>query len=370
MYQSRETILEIDLSRMSANLNLVRSKLKPATKVMAMVKAFAYGSDSFQVANFLAKNDVDYLAVAYADEGISLRENGIILPILVLSPEISSFELMIRNNLEPQIFNFRTLEKFTEALQTSEHTPSPYPVHIKINSGMNRMGFDLAEMEELGKSLSKNEQVQVVSVFSHLSGTDKEEMDDFTAQQFALFIEASEVLKRYIGESFVRHILNSNGILRHPDYQLDMVRLGIALYGVSTNEQTKDLLLPVSSLKTRISQIRTVEKGGAIGYSPLEVEKKDIRIAVLPIGYADGLPRLLGNRNGQVWINGMACDYVGSLCMDMCMVDVSQVECKEGDLVEIFGNHISIYEMAERLNTIPYEVLTNVSQRVKRVSIQ
>ncbi len=367
--QTHETVLEIDLNRMADNLNFVRSKLNAQTKTMVMVKAFAYGSGSYDVARFLEYNGVDYLAVAYADEGISLRADGIKIPILVLNPELSSYGSMIRHNLEPQVYNFRTLEKFTEALQESDLAKTPFPIHIKINSGMNRLGFDLEEMDALANALSANELVQVVSAFTHLAGSDENEMDVFTKEQADQFLHATEILKDQLNSPFLRHILNSNGILRHPEYQLDMVRLGIALYGISTNKETQTNLQPVSSLKTSISQIRTVKSGDSIGYSPKSTEAKDLRIAILPIGYADGLPRLLGNRKGSVWINGKRCDFVGNMCMDMCMVDVSNVVCIEGDQAEIFGEQISIYEIAEWLQTIPYEVLTNISQRVKRVSI-
>lgn len=367
--KSHETVLEIDLTKMVENLNYVRSILHPATQIMAMVKAFAYGAGSYDVARILEYNRVDYLAVAYADEGVSLREDGITIPIMVLNPELSSYDTMIRYRLEPQIFSFRTLEYFLKSLRSSNESEN-YPIHIKINTGMNRLGFDLNDISKLGEVLANQNNVRVKSVFSHLAASDEEAFESFTRKQIEEFKLASEMLESKLNHRFLRHILNSSGILRYPDAQMDMVRLGLALYGITTHAEFQEKLQPVSSLKTVISQIREVKAGEGIGYSPKTRLVKNSKIAVIPVGYADGLPRLLGNGVGNVWIKNSVAPIVGNICMDMTMVDVTAVNCNEGDEVEVFGSHLDIYEMAEHLQTIPYEVLTNISQRVKRVFIQ
>lgn len=364
-----ETILEINLKNVLNNYNYLKSKLKPETKMMVMVKAFAYGSGSYEVGQLLEYHNAEYLSVAYADEGVTLREDGIKAPIMVLNPEISAYAEMIRYQLEPQIFSFRTLKHFTEALDEVAFSDEPYPIHIKLNTGMNRLGFEPNEMEQLGRELSENHNVKVVSVFSHLSGSDESRFDDLTATQFQTFVSASADLENQISYPFMRHILNSNGVLRHPDYQLDMVRVGIALYGFSSQLESRKELKPVSRLVTTISQIREVDEGKQIGYNPKSKLNSNRKIAVLAIGYADGYPRLLGNGVGRVYINGKFAPTVGNICMDMCMVDVTSIECKEGDLAEVFGENVEVYELAEKLKTIPYEVLTNISQRVKRISI-
>lgn len=367
---THETVLEIDLAKVLGNYNYIKSKLKPETKMMVMVKALAYGSGSYEVGQFLEYHGVEYLSVAYADEGVTLREDGIKTPILVLNPEISAYPRMIKYQLEPQIYNFKTLQYFTEALQKNNTSDVPYPIHIKLNTGMNRLGFEPSEMEELGKSLSENPHIKVDSVFSHLSGSDEPSMDDHTDMQFQKFVTSAEALGNQLSYPFMRHLLNSSGVLRHADYQLDMVRVGIALYGFSSDPESQQKLQPVSRLKTRISQIRKVEQGEQVGYSPKSKLQSTRTIAVLSIGYADGYPRLLGNGLGRVYINGKYAHTVGNICMDMCMVDVTDIDCAEGDTAEVFGDHVEIYELAEKLKTIPYEVLTNISQRVKRISTQ
>ncbi len=367
--KTHETTLELDLNKMSDNLNLIREKIKRETKIMAMVKAFAYGNGSYDVARLLEYSGVAYLGVAYADEGVALRGDGIQIPILVLNPEPSTYDAIIRYNLEPQIYSFRTLKLFHKALTDWGYEGS-YPVHIKINTGMNRLGFDLHEIEELGDLLRTEKIFDVVSVFSHLSGSDEPDFDKTTEDQVAKFETAASFIEQCLGKSVIKHILNSNGILRFPQYQFDMVRLGIALYGVSGNQVTRSELLPVSKLKTSISQIRQVPKGSGIGYSPKALLDAERTIAVLSIGYADGLARKLGNGVAEFWVNGQRAKTVGNICMDMCMIDVTEIPCQEGDEVEIFGDHISLYEISEKLETIPYEVLTRVSERVKRVTIQ
>ena len=365
--KSHETVLEIDLSRMTENLNFIRSRVQPETRIMAMVKAFGYGSGSYDIARLLEFNRVDYLAVAYADEGIALREDGIGLPVMVLNPEVSAYDAMIRYHLEPQIFSFRTLDLFTEALRQAGEV-APYPAHIKINTGMNRLGFNTDEIDALAARLTQNPVLHLKSVFSHLAGSDDPAFDAFTKNQISRFTTAADNLTRNFDYRILRHVLNSCGILRYPDAQMDMVRLGLALYGLTScgGEQLK----PVSSLKTTIAQIRTVQPGEGVGYTPKSVVAKPTKVAVISVGYADGLPRLLGNGIGRVWINGRAVPFIGNICMDMSMVDVTGVECSEGDEVEVFGRHLDIYEMAEHLHTIPYEVITNIDRRVKRVFVQ
>ena len=276
---------------------------------------------------------------------------------------------MIRNGLEPQIFSFRTLRLFTEALLISGEE-LPYPAHIKVNTGMNRLGFNPDEMEKLVLELNSSNALSIKSVFSHLAGSDDATFDAFTDQQVRKFTDAAESLSKGLNKKILRHLLNSGGILRHPEAQMDMVRLGLALYGLTTHPDSREELEPVSSLKTTISQIREIEAGEGVGYNPKEPVKRKTKIAVLSVGYADGLPRLLGNGVGEVWISNRAVPFIGNICMDMSMVDVTGVDCEEGDAVEVFGSHLDIYDMANHLQTIPYEVLTNISQRVKRLFIQ
>ncbi len=368
--KTHETVLETDLNRITDNLNFIKSKLKPSTKIMAMVKAFAYGSGSYEVARLLQHSRVDYLAVAYADEGIALRKAGITLPILVLNPEFTAYRAMIDFDLEPQIFNFRTLHQFAKVLE-QVNAGGRYSVHIKINTGMNRLGFDPEEITMLGKVLqSHSKLLEVGSVFSHLSASDDEAFELLTEKQLERFQNAIGELSKYLSEPFLKHILNSNGVTRHPEAQMDMVRIGLALYGLSSHPEARRHLKPAGKLITTVSQIRLVAVGEGIGYSPKQILSSTRKIAVLPIGYADGLPRKLGNGNWKVYINGSFAPIVGNVCMDMCMIDVTNIECKEGYRVEVFGDHADIYSMAIALETIPYEILTHVSQRVKRVYIQ
>ena len=366
--QSHETVLEVNLDAMTHNLNYIRSLLNPDVKIMAMVKAFAYGSGSYDVARFLEYSGVEYLSVAYTDEGIRLRQEGISLPIMVLNPEISGYPAMIRNNLEPQIYSFRTLKAFNEALLKFEFGEG-YPIHIMVNTGMNRLGFEPDEIDELISYLIEKDHIKTLSVFSHLAGSDEEAFDGYTKCQIELF---DSILKKFIQKDFspMGHILNSNGILRHNKAQYNMVRLGLALYGLTTHPDYQRALQPVSSLKTTISQIRTVKEGQGVGYTPKSTLKRNSQIATIPIGYADGLSRILGNGKGKVMVNGRKVPIVGNVCMDMTMIDVTGIPCSEGDSVEVFGKEQSIYTVAKFLETIPYEVLTNISERVKRVFIQ
>lgn len=363
---AHETVLEVNLNALVDNLNYFRSKLRPETKMVSMVKAFAYGSGSVEVARTLQHNRCDYLAVAVADEGVELRREGIRLPIMVMNPEQGSFGLIFDYQLEPEIYSFRLLESFIAA--AARQGVTDYPIHVKIDSGMHRLGFEPQDMERLLTLLKGQQQVKVRSVFSHLAGADEARFDDFTLQQIKTFERCADLITGSFPHKILRHILASPGIERFPQYQFDMVRLGIGHYGISSVPGTA--LKQVCSLKTVILQIRTLHPGDTVGYSRRGVIARDSRIAVLPIGYADGFDRRLGNGVGEVYINGQRAKVVGNVCMDLCMVDVTDIDAHEGDPVEIFGEHIPLSEVASWLGTIPYEVLTGVSRRVKRVYFQ
>jgi len=366
--KAHETILEINLNALVHNLNYFRSKLRAETKIMAMVKAFSYGSGSFEIANTLQFHRIDYLAVAYADEGIELRKAGITMPIMVMNPEVQSYDSMIQYNLEPEIFSFKVFSLFDEAVKRSgTKNDKPFSVHLKLDTGMRRLGFEEHELNELIVRIKNNKLLHVCSVFSHLAASDEPEHDEFTRQQVSRFNEMCEKLKPHFTHPFMRHILNSAGIVRFPDAQFEMVRLGIGMYGVGADSYEQDKLQQVSTLKTTISQIKHIKAGETIGYSRKGTTAKDITIATVPIGYADGLSRKLGNGSGKMIVNGQTAKVVGNVCMDMCMIDISGIKAEEGDEVIVFGKEYSIVEVAKDLDTIAYEVLTNVSRRVKRV---
>lgn len=371
--KAHETVLEINLNALVSNLNHFRSRLQPGTKVMAMVKAFSYGSGSFEIANMLQFHRTDYLAVAYADEGIELRKAGITLPIMVMNPEEQSYDSMIQYRLEPEIFSFRVLNLFDEAAQrhrrSGEDVP-PLPVHIKLDTGMRRLGFEEKDLNELVVRLRNNRHLAVRSVFSHLVGSDESEHDAFTLEQIRRFGEMSAMISGHIGYPVLRHILNSAGITRFPDAQFDMVRLGIGLYGVGATPEEQAQLQHVSTLKTTISQIKQVPEGETVGYSRKGKATRSLQIATIPIGYADGLNRRLSNGKGKMWVNDRSAPIIGNVCMDMCMIDVTGLAASEGDEVIVFSERHPITEMAKDLDTIPYEVLTNVGGRVKRVYFQ
>ena len=365
--KAHETVLEINLNALVSNLNYYRSKLMPETKIMAMVKAFSYGSGGFEIANILQHHNVDYLAVAYADEGIELRKAGITVPIMVMNPEEASYDSMIRNDLEPEIFSFRVLKLFEDAVMRSGRKDAPYPIHIKLDTGMHRLGFEAKEINELSVRIGNSKFLEVRSVFSHFAGSDESAHDEFTRNQIKKFGEMSEVIRSRFDYPIFRHILNSAGIIRFPGAQFEMVRLGIGLYGIGANETEKVQLKNVSTLKTTISQIKNIPVGESVGYSRKFVAKREMRIATVPIGYADGLSRRLSNGKGKMIIAGKQAPIVGNVCMDMCMLDISSIQCDEGDEVLVFGeqNHISL--IAKDMDTIPYEVFTGISRRVKRI---
>lgn len=365
--KSHRTVFEINLNALQHNLNYFRSKLDERTKIMVMVKAFSYGSGSYEIASLLQTEKVDYLGVAIADEGVELREAGIKLPIIVMNPDSDNFELFPEYNLEPEIYSFRMLEAFYRAVKGKIHYP--LPVHIKFNTGMNRLGFNPDQVDAVIERLKQMQGTLLVrSVFSHLAGSPDQEFDEFTEKQIAEFQKISEKFKSAFGRGVIAHILNSAGIERFTWAQMDMVRLGIGLYGISALKGTN--LKPIGTLKTRISQIRQVKAGESIGYSRAEFVKRDSKIAIIPIGYADGLNRRLSRGRGLVNVRGKLVPIVGNVNMDMTMIDVTDIEgVAENDEVIIFGENPSIEQVAKWLDTIPYEVLTSVSNRVKRVYI-
>jgi alanine racemase len=357
------TVLEISLDALTDNLNFYRSRLGNNTKLMVMVKAFAYGSGSNEIANLMQYHRVDYLGVAYSDEGVRLRENGIYLPIMVMNPSPESFESLIKHNLEPEIYSISLLLDFIRVLNGREAT-----IHLKLETGMKRLGFDEKHLEELNSILLSNKNLKVVSIFSHLAGADEDIHEAFSHQQAKKFEDMSQKVMTKMTNKPMRHLLNSPGILRYPEYQFDMVRLGIGLYGLETNNtQYQNQLMFISTLKTVVSQISSVTKGDSIGYGRKGVAEKDLMVATIAIGYADGFSRAFSQGKGEVWINGKRARVIGNVCMDMTMIDITDIDVKEGDEVEIFGGHISIKELASTIDTIPYEILTSISQRVKRI---
>ena len=360
-----QTVLEINLNAISYNLKQYQQLLNKGVKVMAMVKAFSYGSGSFEIANLLQFNKVDYLAVAYTDEGVELRKAGITLPIMVMNAEEVTYDLMVQYNLEPEIFSFNILYGFQQYLQQSAITN--YPVHIKLDTGMHRLGFEAKDVEVLAALLKVSAIFKVQSVFTHLVASDAAEHDDFTQTQSVIFLESCAKLQQATGYSFLRHIGNTSAIHRHNHLQLDMVRLGIGLYGVDSTVAMQQKLKNVTTLKTTISQIKKVKAGETVGYSRKGIVTRDSEIATVRIGYADGYPRALGNGRGRVLVNGNLMPVIGVVCMDMTMIDITGFAVEEGDDVIVFGEALSVHAVAEWADTIPYEILTGISQRVKRV---
>lgn len=363
--KTHETVLEINLNAISHNLNFYKSKLQPNTKMMVMVKAFGYGNGGFEIAKLLEFHQVDYLGVAFADEGISLKNAGIQLPIMVLNPESTSFSAIIQHQLEPEIYSLKGLKAFLKiAEQQNLHQ---FPIHIKLDTGMHRLGFEADTIHELIQTLKGNRRVEVKSILSHMATSDAEEHKAFSLSQIRLFEELSSQLMQELHIQPIRHILNTSGISNFPQGQYYMVRLGIGLYGVSNDSEEQKYLENVSTLKSVISQIRMIPAGDSVGYGRRFMAEKPTRVATIPIGYADGIARLWGNGIGYVLINNEKAIILGSVCMDMLMVDVTGIACAEGDAVIVFGESPTVNEMAQKTQTIPYEILTSISQRVKRV---
>ena len=362
-----ETTLQVNLQALTENLNFYRSFLSPGTKITCMVKASAYGAGSVEIAKTLQDRGVDYLAVAVADEGAELRRAGITTGIMVMNPEMTAFHTLFEYDLEPEVYSFKLLDALIRAAE--KEGIQGYPVHLKLDTGMHRLGFDpLTDVPVLIDRLHHQTAVVPRSVFSHFVGSDSPDFDAFSDRQFRLFDEASRTLQAAFPDKILRHICNSAGIERFPERHLDMVRLGLGLYGIDPIDNRR--LHNVTSLHSTILQIRRVPKGDSVGYSRRTVVERDSLIAAVPIGYADGLNRHLGNRKGYCLVNGKQAPYMGNICMDVCMIDVTDIDCAEGDTVEIFGDELPVTVLSDLLGTIPYEVLTSVSNRVKRVYFQ
>ena len=361
-----ETILEVNLNAVIDNLNHYRSFLKRGTKMVCMIKADAYGSGAIEIAKTLQDHRVDYLAVAVADEGVMLRNNGITSNIIVMNPEMSSFKTLFDYELEPEVYSFRLLDALIKAARKEGVTN--FPIHVKIDSGMHRLGFEEKDIDKLIDCLQHQTALIPRSVFSHFVGSDSDNFDTFSTHQFDLFDRVSRRLQDSFDHKILRHICNTAGIEHFPDRQLDMCRLGLGLYGV--NPIDNSIINSVCTLKTTILQIRQVPASDTVGYSRKGVLSRDSVIAVIPIGYADGLNRHLGNRHAYCLVNGQKAPYVGNICMDVAMIDVTDIDCREGDTVEIFGDHLPVTVLSDALDTIPYEILTSVSNRVKRIYFQ
>ena len=362
-----ETILEVNLSGVVKNLNFYRSFMRPETKLVCMIKADAYGAGAVEIAKTLQDHRVDYLAVAVADEGVTLRKNGITSNIMILNPEMSAFKTMFDYDLEPEVYSFSLLDALIREAQ--KEGISNFPVHIKLDTGMHRLGFDpMQDIPELIDRLKSQSALIPRSVFSHFVGSDSDSFDDFSAEQFRLFCHGSELLCKAFPHKILRHIDNSAGIEHFPERQLDMCRLGLGLYGYDSRDNS--MINNVTTLKTTILQIHDLKAGETVGYSRRGTLERDSRIAAIPIGYADGLNRRLGNRHCHCLVNGKEAEYVGNICMDVAMIDVTDIDCREGDQVIIFGEELPVTVLSDAMETIPYEVLTGISNRVKRVYYQ
>jgi alanine racemase len=365
--KSHETIMEVNLSALVDNFKHLRSFLKNDTKAVAMIKADAYGCGALAVGQTLSHYNCDYFGVAVADEGVELRKAGIKTPIIIMNPELNTFDLMIKYRLEPEIYSFKLLKSF--ANYTENEGINNFPIHIKIDTGMHRLGFEEKEIDSLIDFLKNNKSLKVESAFSHLVAAEDKNEDEFTLKQIETFKRITDKLQNELNITFLRHILNTSGIQRFSEYQMEMVRMGIGLYGIGIDENSP--IRPVATLKTRILQIKELGAEETVGYNRKGKLNKASRIAAIPIGYADGLSRAFGNGNGYVMINSKKAPFVGNICMDVCMIDITDIEnVNEGDMVTIFGTEPSISELAKKTNTIPYEILTSISKRVKRIYYQ
>lgn len=363
--KTHHTVLEVNLNAMVHNLNYFRKKLKQDTKLMVMVKASSYGTGSYEIANLLQYYQIDYLAVAYADEGVTLRNAGIKTPIMVMNPESYRYDIMVDYNLEPEIYSFDSLQQFVSFSDGKDNSPG---IHIKLDSGMHRLGFDPGDEEKIASLIPDS--IKVLSVFSHMAASDDPKHDEFSNGQIELLNEFYDNLSKRLGYFPLKHILNSGGIYRFPHAMMDMVRLGVGLYGVGVNDQEQKNLEQVIRLKTIISQVKHINEGESVGYGRSYIADSPMKIATVPIGYADGLRRALSNGKGKMIIHDQPVPIIGKICMDMTMLDVTGIECKAGDEVIVIGEGNTIIDMAKDLNTIPYEILTGISERVKRTYIQ
>lgn len=367
MPKAVETVLEIDLNALRQNYRYLKSKINPDTKLLAVVKAFGYGSDATVIAQELTNLGVSYLAVAYAREGESLRDAGIHLPILVLHPLPVNFNTIISRCLEPSIYSRKMLVDFIAFSEKSKQRE--YPIHIKFNTGLNRLGFKESDLAFIIEKISQTNTVKIASIFSHLVASEDKNEEEFTKKQIEQFKTIAGILTKKLGYQAILHILNTSGILNYPEAQFEMVRTGIGLYGFGNDPKENVHLTPIATLKTVISQIHTIEKGENVGYNMGFKAIKTIKTATLPIGHADGISRAFGKGVGWVSIHGKKAPIVGNVCMDMIMVDVTEIPCEDGDEVIVFGGNNSAETLAQAINSIPYEILTAVSQRIKRIIV-
>ncbi|MEN8125202.1 MAG: alanine racemase [Bacteroidota bacterium] len=361
------TVLEIDSKAIQHNLRYFKSKINLQTKLMVVIKAFAYGSDSVAVAKVLEKEKIDYLAVAYTNEGVVLRKAGIKLPILVLHPQLENFENIIDYRLEPNLYSFKSFLYFKRL--AGDRNLKDYPVHIKLNSGMNRLGFKMNDLKKLQNVLLDLDHLKISSIYSHLAASEDFLEREFTQQQISDFNKMSEALIDVLNYKPLRHISNTSGIINYPEAQFDMVRLGIGFYGFGNDDLETKKLKNVCNLKTKISQIQNINKGETVSYNRKFKAKKLSKIAIIPIGYADGINRALSNGKGYVTINDQKAPIAGTVCMDIIMADITKIDCKEGDEVIVFNHQDHVLDLAKSTNTIPYEILTSISQRVRRNTI-
>jgi len=362
-----ETRLEIDLNALESNFKLLRNYLSPDTKMMGVVKAFAYGTDSVLIGKHLIALGAEHLAVAYIEEGVRLRKAGVTVPILVFYPQLEELKDLIDYHLTPSVYTHRFLEGLCQEL--NHHQESTLEIHLKINTGLNRLGFELTELDTVIKHLKAEPNIKVTGIFSHLAASGNSNEVEFTKTQIDKFKEAKAFFKTHLNTSFLSHLCNSSGILNFPEAEFDMVRAGIALYGYGNNPTEHKMLKAVASLKTVIAQLRNIQKGDSVGYERKFKAEGPTKIATLPLGYADGISRMFGNGKAQVLIKGSKAPIVGNVCMDTLMVDVTGIDCKEGDEVEVFGKNHTVIDFDREQQTIPYEVITRISQRVTRVLV-
>ncbi|WP_370477301.1 alanine racemase [Tamlana flava] len=368
MPKAQETVLEIDLKALQHNFIHLKSKLQPGTKFLAVVKAYAYGSDSCEIAKYLQEQNVDYFAVAYSNEGVTLRKTGITKPILVLHPQTVNFEELIENCLEPSLYNAKILNEFIDIASTKNL--EDYPIHIKFNTGLNRLGFDGSAVDQIVSRLETTKTVKVKSIFSHLAASEDLNEKPFTIQQIDDFKAIAHNFTKAVGYEPILHMCNTSGILNYPEAHFNMVRSGIGLYGFGNSEKESKQLKPIGTLKTVVSQIHHIKKGESVGYNRAFKSNSVIKTATLPIGHADGIGRIYGKGKGYVTINNQKAPIIGNVCMDMIMVNISNIDCKEGDEVIVFGQSPTAEKLAESANTISYELITSISQRVKRIFLR
>ena len=368
--QSHQTQLKIHLDALRHNLNFYRGKLEANVKTMVMVKAYGYGAGGSEVARVLNNNGVDYLGVAYADEGVAIRKAGINMPIMVMNPSKEAFPMIINYELEPEIYSIDVFEEYNKALQTEGVFSDNYKIHIKIDTGMNRLGFRPEDIDMLLHRIRRNKHIKVATIFSHLAASDDPKHDEFTKLQISAFRDVASKIENELGYEVIKHLSNTGGIERFPEAQFNMVRLGVGLYGVAISNKNQKKLRNVTSLHSLVVQLKKVYKGESVGYSRNFIANFDMEIAIVPVGYADGLDRRLGNGLGQVYVSGERRPIVGNVCMDLIMVDVTGLGTQVNEGVELFGPHIPVGEIASKLGTISYEVLAGIPPRVKRIYIK